>query len=80
VIAGIPFEFGTGEYLNNRSLRMVNHFGVNHWLFSTDNYYLELLYCGDSNLWCTTEFNYEYTYREYELGLGLYTEGWRRFL
>jgi len=79
VIAGIPFEFGTGEYLNNRSLRMVNHFGVNHWLFSTDNYYLELLYCGDSNLWCTTEFNYEYTYREYELGLGLYTEGWRLF-
>lgn len=79
VIAEIPFEFENSENKINTSLRMVNHFGVNHWLYSEDNFYLNLLFCGDRNLWCTTEDTYEYTYRGYELGLGLCIQGWRLF-
>lgn len=76
MIAEIPFEFGTGDYMNNKNLKMVNHFGVNHWLYSEDNYFLELNYCSDSNFWCKAEDMLEYNFIEYELGLGLYSERW----
>lgn len=79
LIAEIPFDFANNEVKVSTSLQMVNHFGVDYWLYSDHNYSYELLYCEESNLWCDTEFNYEYSYNQYELGLGLYMQGWRQF-
>lgn len=79
IIAEIPFEFTAGNLMINSSLKMVNHFGVNNWLYSEDNRFFELMYCADSNLWCKTENTYEYNFVEYELGLGLFSERWQLF-